>query len=116
MRHSAIFLHRVGGCWRMLDAQRGIHMNPLLMRRMLLKNVTARPRLSRAVLGILLGSGCIPVPPTSALAADFAHVSNPTPTYTLLTEPDEGLTSIYNLISSARKTIDMTMYELSDTT
>ena len=37
-------------------------------------------------------------------------------TYTLIAEPAEGLTSIYNLISSAKKTIDMTMYELTDTT
>ncbi|MGA2888694.1 MAG: phospholipase D-like domain-containing protein [Terracidiphilus sp.] len=41
----------------------------------------------------------------------------PTPnvaTYTLVTEPDQGLTPIYNLLSSATKSIDMTMYELSD--
>jgi hypothetical protein len=37
-------------------------------------------------------------------------------TYTLIAEPAQGLTSIYNLISSAKKTIDMTMYELTDTT
>jgi cardiolipin synthase len=37
-------------------------------------------------------------------------------TYTLITEPTQGLTPIYNLISSATKSIDMTMYELSDTT
>jgi cardiolipin synthase len=36
-------------------------------------------------------------------------------TYTLLTEPDQGLQPIYNLLSSAKKSIDMTMYELSDT-
>jgi len=36
--------------------------------------------------------------------------------YTLVTEPAQGLTSIYNLINSAQHTIDMTMYELSDTT
>jgi len=34
---------------------------------------------------------------------------------TLITEPDQGLTTIYNLIQSAKKTIDMTMYELVDT-
>jgi len=34
---------------------------------------------------------------------------------TLITEPDQGLTAIYNLIQSAKKTIDMTMYELVDT-
>src|SRR6202789_340935 len=36
--------------------------------------------------------------------------------YTLITEPDQGLTAIYNLISSAKKSIDMTMYELTDIT
>ncbi|MGC1547173.1 MAG: hypothetical protein WA777_01480, partial [Rhodanobacter sp.] len=39
-----------------------------------------------------------------------------TTTQTLVIEPDQGLTSIYNLISSAKSTIDMTMYELVDTT
>ena len=38
-----------------------------------------------------------------------------TTTYTLVTMPDDGLTAIYNLLSSATKTIDMTMYELTDT-
>ena len=36
-------------------------------------------------------------------------------TYTLVIEPDQGLTSVYNLIRSARSTLDMTMYELTDT-
>jgi cardiolipin synthase A/B len=39
-----------------------------------------------------------------------------TGTQTLLIEPDQGMTSIYNLINSAQSTIDMTMYELVDTT
>jgi cardiolipin synthase len=39
-----------------------------------------------------------------------------TGTQTLVIEPDQGLTSIYNLINSAKSTIDMTMYELVDTT
>ena len=34
-----------------------------------------------------------------------------TTTYTLITEPAKTLTPIYNLISSAAKSIDMTMYE-----
>lgn len=34
----------------------------------------------------------------------------------LVIEPGQGLTSIYNLINSAKSTIDMTMYELVDTT
>lgn len=37
-------------------------------------------------------------------------------TQTLVIEPDQGLTSIYNLISAAKSTIDMEMYELQDTT
>ena len=40
-----------------------------------------------------------------------ANASN----YTLITEPDQGLAPIYNLISSAKSTLDMTMYELTDT-
>lgn len=34
---------------------------------------------------------------------------------TLVTEPDQGLAPIYNLIGSAKSTLDMTMYELTDT-
>jgi phosphatidylserine/phosphatidylglycerophosphate/cardiolipin synthase-like enzyme len=52
-----------------------------------------------------------------------AHPAQPThnahaaaTTYTLVTEPDQGLTAIYNLIASAKKSIDMTMYELTDVT
>jgi cardiolipin synthase len=42
----------------------------------------------------------------------------PTPasaTYALIAEPADGLAPIYKLISSAKKTIDITIYELSDT-
>ena len=35
---------------------------------------------------------------------------------TLYTEPDQGFTPIYNFINTATKTLDMTMYELVDTT
>jgi phosphatidylserine/phosphatidylglycerophosphate/cardiolipin synthase-like enzyme len=38
-----------------------------------------------------------------------------TGTYTLVTEPDQGLSPIYNLIAAAVKSIDITIYELSDT-
>jgi cardiolipin synthase len=41
---------------------------------------------------------------------------SPATTYTLITEPADDLTPIYNLLSSAKKTIDMTMYELTDIT
>ena len=36
-------------------------------------------------------------------------------TYTLVTEPAQGLAPIYNLIASAKTRLDMTMYELTDT-
>jgi phosphatidylserine/phosphatidylglycerophosphate/cardiolipin synthase-like enzyme len=49
------------------------------------------------------------MPPIDTTAA-------PATTYTLLTEPDQGLTAIYDLISSAKKSIDVTMYELTDIT
>lgn len=42
--------------------------------------------------------------------------ASPAPTYTLLTEPADDLTPIYNLLSSAKTSIDMTMYELTDIT
>jgi cardiolipin synthase len=45
-----------------------------------------------------------------------AQTPEVTTTYTLVVEPAQGLTPIYNLITSAKKTIDMTMYELTDTT
>jgi cardiolipin synthase len=38
-----------------------------------------------------------------------------TGTQSLIVEPDQGMTPIYDLLNSAKKTIDMTMYELVDT-
>ncbi|MFC0433550.1 phosphatidylserine/phosphatidylglycerophosphate/cardiolipin synthase family protein [Kutzneria buriramensis] len=35
---------------------------------------------------------------------------------TLVTQPQQGYTAIYNLVNNAQKTIDLTMYELTDTT
>jgi cardiolipin synthase len=43
-----------------------------------------------------------------ALAADAPA------THSLLTEPDQGLSPIYDLLRSATRTIDVTMYELAD--
>ena len=37
-------------------------------------------------------------------------------TYTLQTFPDQGFSSVYGLINGAQKSINMTMYELADTT
>lgn len=55
-----------------------------------------------------------PKPSHPAPKTPNAHA--PATTYTLVTEPDQGLTAIYNLIASAKKSIDMTMYELTDVT
>lgn len=50
----------------------------------------------------------------ACLAATPAFAAT-TVTRTLIVEPDQGLTPIYNLIQSATRSIDMTMYELVDT-
>lgn len=52
----------------------------------------------------------------AACAFGFALPAFAQSTQTLVIEPDQGLNPIYNLISSAHSTIDMTMYELQDTT
>jgi cardiolipin synthase A/B len=61
-----------------------------------------------------------PTPTPAPVLPIPAPAPAPTPapgavTYSLLAEPDQGLQPIYDLLSSAKKTIDMTMYELSDT-
>ena len=74
-----------------------------------------------------MGHANIPVPGPEGQEQKHPEPQHPAPTpkpapasgattYTLVTEPDQGLTPIYNLLSSAKKSIDMTMYELSDTT
>jgi len=55
-------------------------------------------------------------PQASKPANAAPRVAAPATTYTLITEPDQGLTAIYSLIASAKKSIDMTMYELTDVT
>ena len=74
-----------------------------------------------------MGNATIPVPGPESQGQKHPEPQHPAPapkpapasgvtTYTLVTEPDQGLTPIYNLLSSAKRSIDMTMYELSDTT
>ena len=48
-----------------------------------------------------------------ALVPTAAHAAG---TYSLLVLPDQGETQIYNFVNSATSSIDMTMYELVDTT
>lgn len=62
------------------------------------------------------------MPATTKTKAHANHPQHAAPrassgtTYTLITEPQDDLTSIYNLISSAKKSIDITIYELTDIT
>jgi phosphatidylserine/phosphatidylglycerophosphate/cardiolipin synthase-like enzyme len=50
------------------------------------------------------------------IRSELAAPMSDNATYTLVTEPGQGLTPLYNLLSSAKKSIDITMYELSDAT
>jgi len=52
-------------------------------------------------------TGVVAAPGTASAAASG---------YTLHTEPGAGVTWVYNLIKSAKSSIDLTMYELQDTT
>ncbi len=56
---------------------------------------------------------------TKARASSTHHAvsrSSSTTTYTLITEPEDDMGPIYSLISSAKKSIDITIYELTDIT
>jgi len=58
-------------------------------------------------------------PSTTAAPAGTTSTTAPAPPaptagWSLVTEPNEGMAPVYALLSSARHTLDMTMYELSD--
>ena len=57
----------------------------------------------------LIAAGAVATTTPAAQAA-------PAASYTLITEPDQSYTPVYNFIGTATKTLDMTMYELVDTT
>jgi hypothetical protein len=59
-----------------------------------------------AGIGLSAGTGHAAVRPAQSSASDF----------TLYTEPDAGFSWLYDQINDAETSIDMTMYELSDTT
>jgi phosphatidylserine/phosphatidylglycerophosphate/cardiolipin synthase-like enzyme len=52
----------------------------------------------------------------AAVSGPAASASTAASTYTLFTEPDSGYTTFYDFINSANTSLDMTMYELVDTT
>jgi cardiolipin synthase len=51
-----------------------------------------------------------------AASSDASEAVDAGVTRTLITEPDQGITPFYDVVTSAKKTIDVTMYELRDTT
>ncbi len=61
------------------------------------------------LIGAMAFSGLTAPGPSAGVAAAATPAE-----YTLVTEPGAGLGPIYSLITSARHTLDMTMYELSD--
>ena len=50
------------------------------------------------------------------LSVAISLITSAAHTQTIITEPDQGFTPVYDFINSATKTLDMTMYELVDTT
>jgi cardiolipin synthase A/B len=70
------------------------------------RNLTSAISLVAAVAAAAMGIAAAPATPASAAAA----------TYTLFTEPNQGFSPVYDLINGAKTSIDMTMYELEDTT
>jgi cardiolipin synthase len=70
------------------------------------RNLTSAISLAAAVAAAAMGIAAAPAIPASAAAA----------TYTLFTEPKQGFSPVYDLINGAKTSIDMTMYELEDST
>ena len=62
---------------------------------------------------VTLATAAATIVPLVGLSAGTAHAAG---TDSLLILPDQGETAIYNFINSATSSIDMTMYELRDTT
>jgi cardiolipin synthase A/B len=77
------------------------------------------PRATLAVAAVSMAAVSIGLTPGVSHAATQVALSSPSSSssdYTLYTEPDAGFTWLYNQINDAKSSIDMTMYELSDTT
>ena len=72
-------------------------------------------RITAALVGVVvLGAlfGCSGTRPSTPATTPPVAAS----TYTLITEPEAGYQPVYDFISAAKTSIDMTMYNLSDTT
>jgi cardiolipin synthase A/B len=70
------------------------------------RNLTSAISLAAAVAAAAMGLAAAPAIPASAATA----------TYTLYTEPAKGFSPVYDLINGAKTSIDLTMYELEDST
>ena len=62
-----------------------------------------------AIAAMVFGGNTLPLKTTAAANRPASSY-----TYTLVTEPDQGIAPIYTFIGTAKKTIDMTMYEFTD--
>jgi cardiolipin synthase A/B len=68
-------------------------------------------------LGTALAATAAAAPSAAAAPASAAAPrAAATPAYSLFTEPAQGFSPVYNRINAAQKSIDLTMYELEDTT
>jgi cardiolipin synthase A/B len=67
--------------------------------------LTSSISLVTAAAAAAIGLAAAPAGPASAAA-----------TYTVFTEPNQGFSPVYSLINGAKTSIDLTMYELEDTT
>ncbi len=64
----------------------------------------------------LVGLATAAVAASTAIALIAPTSQAASGTYSLIVQPDQGIQPIYDLINSAHKSIDLTMYELVDTT
>jgi cardiolipin synthase A/B len=72
---------------------------------------TSAISLAAAVAAAAMGIATAPATPAGASATPSAPAA-----YTLFTEPKQGFSPVYDLINGAKTSIDLTMYELEDTT
>jgi cardiolipin synthase A/B len=75
------------------------------------RHLTSAISIAATVAAAAMGIAAAPATPAGASAAPSASG-----TYTLYTEPAQGFSPFYDLVNGAKTSIDLTMYELEDTT
>ena len=73
------------------------------------RHLTSAISIAAAVTTAGMGIAAVSATPASASASASA-------TYTLFTEPNQGFSPVYNLINGAKSSVELTMYELEDST